>query len=142
MAFCPSCGANNPIESRRCYKCTMEIPSAPTTEQPRTSYQPPFPAQPPVVIIQSPYKHPAYLAVLSLFWPGLGLLFIPNRAPLGMIAMGAYVFMWIVAVVLSAVYIGCCIMVLIPIFNIVAAIYSYDSGAKLTNGEFKPMIFR
>jgi hypothetical protein len=91
---------------------------------------------------QAAYKHPAFLAVLSLFFPGLGLLFVPDRAGLGIAMMALYILMWVVSVPLAAFYIGCCCMACIPIYNFGAAIYSYDKGAKLTNGEFKPIIFK
>lgn len=160
MRFCTSCGTSNPIGTENCIKCGLPLiqkakSSNDSSDNPSKEYAPNNPSEnyppqegysspPQVVYVQSPpvYKHPAYLAVLSLFFPGLGLLFVPNRAGLGIGMMGGYVFLWLVALLLSAFYIGCCLMVFIPFFNFGAAIYSYDTGAKLTNGEFKPIIFK
>lgn len=80
--------------------------------------------------------HPAVAAVVSLFFPGLGLLFVPNKAGLG---IGLFVGYIIFAVVTILLVIGIC---LAPIANVLLAVHSWDEAAKASRGQFQPILFK
>ena len=86
--------------------------------------------------------HPAVPAILSLFLPGIGLLLLPNKQGLGIGIFAGYVVLGIIGFILSFVFIGLCILVLMPLANIAAAIYSWDEAAKLSGGQFQPILFK
>ena len=108
MIACPSCGADNVEGTRFCVKCGTTLPAAPAPESWRQSgdlgqqqqsqqsggYAPPTPPpssyptyNPPQNVYQQQPAlggggqpmHPAVPAVVSLFLPGIGLLFVPTR---------------------------------------------------------------
>ncbi|MDT7602583.1 MAG: Double zinc ribbon [Acidobacteriota bacterium] len=86
--------------------------------------------------------HPAVPAILSLFLPGIGLLLLPNKQGLGIGIFAGYVVLGIIGFILSFVFIGLCLLVLMPLANIAAAIYSWDEAAKLSGGQFQPILFK
>src|SRR5215210_5267549 len=106
MIACPSCGAENVEGTRFCVKCGTTLPAAPSPESWRQSgdlgqqqtqqgYQQSggYTAPPPPQSSYPTYNqqqgmqqpalggsqpmHPAVPAVVSLFLPGIGLLFVP-----------------------------------------------------------------
>jgi hypothetical protein len=86
--------------------------------------------------------HPAVPAILSLFLPGIGLLLVPNKQGLGIGIFAGYVALGIVGFLLTFIIIGVCLLVLLPLANIAAAIYSWDEAAKLSGGQFQPILFK
>lgn len=86
--------------------------------------------------------HPAVPALVSFFFPGLGLLFVPNKAGIGIGIFAATIAYAIVATILTFVFIGICLFVAMPIINIGAAIHSWDEAAKNSNGQFQPIYFK
>lgn len=105
-------------------------------------YRPPAPLQynqPPA----GPYgqqsgqgMHPIIPALISFFFPGLGLLAVPNKAGLG---IGIFIAYLILSVVLFILVIGICV---VPVANVVLAIHSWDEAAKASNGQFQPLLFK
>jgi hypothetical protein len=171
MIACPSCGAENVEGTRFCVKCGTTLPaSAPAPESWRQSgdlgqqqqsyqsggYTPPTPQQsnyPSYTPSQTPsYQqpaiggsqpmHPAVPAIVSLFLPGIGLLFVPGKAGLGIgIFVGTIVYA-IIGFVLSFFVIGFCLLLAMPLINVAAAIHSWDEAAKASNGQFQPLLFK
>jgi hypothetical protein len=104
--------------------------------------QPSGPTEPP---------HPALAAVVSLFFPGMGLLFVPEKQKLGIIIFAGTVVGYVVLIIgyilFSAVtfgigaFAGCCFL-LLPLWNLATAIHSYDEAAKISNGKFQPLLFK
>lgn len=86
--------------------------------------------------------HPALPAILSLFLPGIGLLLVPNKQGLGIGIFAAYVGLGIVGFILSFVIVGLCVLLLMPLANIAAAIHSWDEAAKVSGGQFQPILFK
>ncbi len=86
--------------------------------------------------------HPIVPALVSFFFPGLGLLFVPNKAGLGIGIFAGTIGYAIVATILTFVFIGICLFMVMPIINIAAAIHSYDEAAKNSNGQFQPIYFK
>jgi hypothetical protein len=86
--------------------------------------------------------HPALPAIISLFFPSLGLLLVPNKAPVGIGIFIGYIIYWGIAFVLSFVVIGFCLFLIMPIINILAAVHSWDEAAKTSGGQFKPILFK
>ena len=170
MIACPSCGADNVEGTRFCVKCGTTLPAAPAPESWRQSgdlgqqqqtqqsggYAPPQqpPSQYPTynppqgVYQQQPVvgggqpMHPAIPAVVSLILPGIGLLFVPNKAGLGIGIFAGYLFLGVIGFVLSFIVIGVCVFLLMPLVNVVAAIYSWDEAAKASGGQFQPLLFK
>ena len=94
------------------------------------------------VIGGSQPMHPAVPAIVSLFLPGIGLLFVPGKAGLGIgIFVGTIVYV-IIATILSFVFIGFCLFIAMPLINVAAAIHSWDEAAKASNGQFQPLLFK
>lgn len=91
---------------------------------------------------QSQSMHPAVPALVSFFFPGLGLLFVPNKAGFGIAIFALTIGYAILAFILSFVFIGFCLFLVMPIINIVAAIHSWDEAAKTSNGQFQPILFK
>lgn len=86
--------------------------------------------------------HPAIPALVSLFFPGLGLLFVPNKAGLG---IGIFVLALLyagLATILLLVAVGACLFMVAPLINILAAVHSYDEAAKASGGQFQPVLFK
>jgi hypothetical protein len=86
--------------------------------------------------------HPAIPALVSLFFPGLGLLFVPNKAGLGIGIFAATLGFAVVATILTFVVVGVCLFMLMPLINIAAAVHSWDEAAKASNGQFQPILFK
>ncbi|HZH91370.1 MAG TPA: zinc ribbon domain-containing protein [Pyrinomonadaceae bacterium] len=88
--------------------------------------------------------HPAVPAIVSFFIPGIGLLFVPNKASLGLGVFGGYVALNIILFVLAVVTlgIGSCLFLAVPLVNVAAAIHSWDEAAKASNGQFQPILFK
>jgi hypothetical protein len=98
-------------------------------------YQQPGAAQP---------MHPAIPAIVSLIVPGIGLLFVPNKAGLGLGIFAGYIGLMIVLTILAVITlgIGSCLFLLAPLANVAAAIHSWDEAAKVSNGQFQPILFK
>ncbi|MCA1566721.1 MAG: hypothetical protein LC803_13970 [Acidobacteria bacterium] len=86
--------------------------------------------------------HPAVPALVSFFFPGLGLLFVPNKAGLGIGIFAGTIAYAIVATILTFVVVGICLFIAMPLINIAAAIHSWDEAAKNSNGQFQPIYFK
>jgi hypothetical protein len=99
------------------------------------SYQQPAGASP---------MHPAIPAIVSLFLPGIGLLFVPGKAGLGIGIFVGYILLWVVLTVVAVVTLGLgsCLFFLTPLINVAAAIHSWDEAAKNSNGQFQPILFK
>jgi hypothetical protein len=116
-------------------------PSAyPTYNPPQGMYQQPgTPGQ------QQPQQmHPAVPAVVSLILPGIGLLFVPNKAGLGLGIFAGFVVLNIILFFLAVITlgIGTCLFVAVPLINVAAAIHSWDEAAKASGGQFQPILFK
>jgi hypothetical protein len=88
--------------------------------------------------------HPAVAAIVSLFFPGIGLLFVPNKAGLGIGVFAGYLVLNIVLFVIAVVTIGIgsCLFLLVPLVNVLAAVHSWDEAAKVSRGKFQPLLFK
>jgi hypothetical protein len=86
--------------------------------------------------------HPAIPAIVSLFFPGIGLLFVPNKAGLGIGIFAATLAYTVVAFILTFVAVGLCLFLVMPLINVAAAIHSWDEAAKTSNGQFQPILFK
>ena len=88
--------------------------------------------------------HPAIPAVVSLIVPGIGLLFVPNKAGLGLGILAAYVVLWVIMFIIAFVTlgIGTCLFIFLPLANVAAAIHSWDEAAKASGGQFQPILFK
>ena len=107
-------------------------PSYPAYNQPQT----PAPGYQQPAVGGSQPMHPAVAAIVSLFFPGLGLLFLPNKAGLGIGIFVAYIIFAIVTVLLV---VGIC---LAPIASVLVAVHSWDEAAKASGGQFQPILFK
>lgn len=108
----------------------------PYGQQPNAGQYPPPAAGEPM--------HPAVPAIVSLFFPGIGLLFLPNKAGLGIGLFVGYLVLNIVLVVLTVITFGLggCLYLLVPLVNILAAVHSWDEAAKVSGGKFQPLLFK
>jgi hypothetical protein len=98
--------------------------------------------QQPVIGGGSQPMHPAVPAIVSLILPGIGLLFVPGKAGLGIgIFVGTIVYA-IIGFVLSFVFIGFCLLIAMPLINVAAALHSWDEAAKASGGQFQPILFK
>lgn len=86
--------------------------------------------------------HPAVPAIVSLFLPGIGLLFVPNKAGLGLAIFAGAIVYTILAVLLTFVVVGVCLLVVGPLINVAAAVHSWDEAAKASGGQFQPVFFK
>ena len=88
--------------------------------------------------------HPAVPAVVSLILPGIGLLFVPNKAGLGIGIFAGFVVLNIVLFILAVITlgIGTCLFLVVPLANVGAAIHSWDEAAKASGGQFQPILFK
>ena len=171
MIACPSCGADNVEGTRFCVKCGTTLPTAPAPESWRQSgdlgqqqqsqqsggYAPPQPPpssyptyNPPQGVYQQPAvggsqpMHPAIPAIVSLIVPGIGLLFVPGKAGLGLGILAAYIVLWVIMFIIAFVTlgIGTCLFIFLPLANVAAAIHSWDEAAKASGGQFQPILFK
>jgi hypothetical protein len=115
-------------------------PQTPPSNYP--TYTPQQPAAPYQQQAGGQQQNPIIPAIISLFLPGIGLVMVPNKQGLGIGIFAGYVGLTIVGVVLTFVVIGLCLLMLLPLVNIAAAIHSYDEAAKVSNGQFKPILFK
>ena len=119
----------------------MSTPPNPPFDPP-SGTEPPSPP-PPGSGVESEI-HPAVPAVVSLFAPGLGLLFLPTRDRVkdALLIFSVWVASVMAVILLSIVTFGlgvvCCGVPLF-LYNIAAAIHSYDE-AVLLEGD-KPLLF-
>jgi hypothetical protein len=88
--------------------------------------------------------HPAVPAVVSLILPGIGLLFVPNKAGLGIGIFAGFVVLNIILFILAVITlgIGTCLFIAVPLVNVGAAIHSWDEAAKASGGQFQPILFK
>ena len=163
MKFCVSCGSQlgeaPPPESWRASSDLGAPPPASDAAPPEaggyTPQVPPsnYPAYNPQRVPAPGYQqpvlggagqpmHPAIPALVSFFLPGIGLLFVPNKAGLGLGIFGATIAYTIVAIILTFFVVGICLLFAMPIINIGAAIHSWDEAAKVSNGQFQPLVFK
>ena len=179
MVACPSCGSGNIEGARFCLKCGATLPVAPESwrqsgdlgqqQAQQSGYQsggyappqtPPFrhpTYNPPQGVYQQPFVvgaqpvHPAVPALISFFFPGLGLLFVPGKAGLRFFIFAADVIGKVLLVIIYlgftaitfgiGAFTGCCFL-LLPLVNVVAGIHSYDTAAKASGGQFQPLLFK
>lgn len=165
--FCVGCGGQlgeaPPPESWRA-SSDLGTPPAGSTEQPRADsgyvpqVPPPPPAYPsynqpqqpapgygqPAVGGGSQPMHPAVPAIVSFFLPGIGLLFVPNKAGLGMGIFAGFVGLIIVFTLFAFVTLGlgACLTPLLMLANVAAGIHSWDEAAKASGGQFQPILFK
>lgn len=90
----------------------------------------------------SQQMHPAVAAIVSLFLPGIGLLFVPNKAGLGIGIFAATIAYAVIATILTFVVVGICLFIAMPLINVAAAIHSWDEAAKVSGGQFQPILFK
>jgi hypothetical protein len=170
VRFCVSCGTQvgepPPPES---WRVSSDLGSA----QPRTppdpaspgapgaaGYTPQVPPPPPGLPAYSqqhgtPYyqqqqqpasqpMHPAVPAIVSALLPGIGLLFVPNKAGLGLGIFGGYIALIFVFIIFSFITLGlgACLSPLMLLANVVAAVHSWDEAAKVSGGQFQPIYFK
>lgn len=118
-------------------------PSAPPAPYGTYGQQPPPPqGSNPFQPTTGEPMHPAIPAVVSLLLPGIGLLFVPNKAGLGVGVFIGYIAYNVVAFILSFVFIGLCLFLVLPLINVLAAVHSWDEAAKSSNGKFQPLLFK
>lgn len=88
--------------------------------------------------------HPVVPALVSLFFPGIGLLFVPGKVPLALGVFGGYVALWFLLTILTFITLGLggCLFFALPLVNIAAAIHSYDEAAKASGGQYAPLLFK
>ena len=111
--------------------------SYPTYNPQQGMYQQPQPAAG-----GSQPMHPAVPAVVSLFLPGIGLLFVPNKAGLGIGIFAATIVYAVIATILTFVVVGVCLFAIMPLINVAAAVHSWDEAAKTSGGQFQPILFK
>ena len=161
--FCVSCGAQlGEAPSPESWRTpTSDLNQPPADAGPATggapaggyTPQPPpanYPTYTPPQHPNAPYQqqaggqqmHPVVPAIVSLFLPGIGLLFLQDKQKLGLMIFGGYIGLTLVGVVLTLVVIGACLLMLLPLVNIAAAIHSWDEAAKNSNGQFQPILFK
>jgi hypothetical protein len=161
--FCVSCGAQlGEAPAPESWRASSELsppPAATDAGSTTGGYQPQTPPPPPAgyptyTPQQSPQgyqpqapggaqqMHPAVPAILSLFLPGIGLMLVPNKQGLGIGIFAAYVGLGIIGFILSFVIVGLCVLLLMPLANIAAAIHSWDEAAKVSGGQFQPILFK
>jgi hypothetical protein len=88
--------------------------------------------------------HPAIPAIVSLFLPGIGLLFLPDKQKLALTIFGGFVGLVFVMFILAflTLGLGACLFPLLFVANVAAAIHSWDEAAKLSGGQFHPLLFK
>src|SRR5688572_17043293 len=141
--FCVKCGTTLPASpAPESWRQSGDLGQQQQTQQPgyqSGGYAPPpppqssypaynqqqgmYPQQQPALGGSQP-MHPAVPAVVSLFLPGIGLLFVPNKAGLGIGIFAGYLVLGVIGFILSFVLIGICVFLLMPLINIAAAVHS------------------
>jgi len=160
--FCVSCGATlSPAPAPESWRASGDLNSQPPPVDAYNpgGYAPPtpppnYPAYNPGQNMSPSYQqqapggsqpmHPAIPAIVSFFIPGIGLLFVPNKAGLGLGVFAGYVALNIILFVLAVVTlgIGSCLFLAVPLVNVAAAIHSWDEAAKASHGQFQPILFK
>jgi len=159
--FCVKCGTTLPAApAPESWRQSGDLGQQQQTQQPgyqSGGYAPPTPPQSSYPTYNPPQQqggyqqpviggnqpmHPAVAAVVSLFLPGIGLLFVPNKAGLGIGIFAGYVVLGIIGFILTFVFIGICLLLIMPLANVAAAIYSWDEAAKASGGQFQPLLFK
>ena len=157
--FCVKCGTTLPVapapeswrqsgdlgqqqQSQQSYQSGGYAPPTPPQSSFPTYNPPQTPSYQQPAVGGSQPMHPAVPAIVSLFLPGIGLLFVPGKAGLGIgIFVGTIIYV-IIATILSFVFIGFCLFIVMPLINVAAAIHSWDEAAKASNGQFQPLLFK
>src|ERR1700750_2767870 len=65
--------------------------------------------------------HPGIPALISFFFPGLGLLLVPNKQGLGIGIFVGWIVLLGICILLTFVFIGLCLFLLLPLAHIGAA---------------------
>ena len=88
--------------------------------------------------------HPAIPAIVSFLVPGIGLLFLPDKQKLAFMVLGGYVGLVILMTLLAFITLGlgACLFPLLILANVAAAIHTWDEAAKMSGGQFKPILFK
>jgi hypothetical protein len=94
--------------------------------------------------------NPPLAAIISFFFPGLGLLLVPNKLPLALGIFGGSIVLIIALVVITGILSystgsGTCTLCAFPLallIQIGAALFTYDTAAKLSNDQYKPIVFK
>ena len=115
-------------------------PQTPPSQYP--TYNPAQSVQPALGGSAGQPMHPAVPAIVSLFFPGIGLLFVPNKAGLGIGIFAATIVYAVIATILTFVVVGVCLFAVMPLINVAAAVHSWDEAAKVSNGQFQPILFK
>ncbi|HVG30099.1 MAG TPA: zinc-ribbon domain-containing protein [Pyrinomonadaceae bacterium] len=161
--FCVSCGAQlGEAPAPESWRASSELNPPPPAADPGsttggyTPQTPPPSAYPTYTPQQSPrtYQpqapgagqpvHPAVAAIVSFFLPGIGLLFVPNKQKLAFMIFGGYIGLWVLLTIIAVVTlgIGACLFFIPFIANIGIAIHSWDEAAKVSGGQFQPLLFK
>jgi hypothetical protein len=158
--FCVKCGTTLPAApAPESWRQSGDLGQQPTQTdyQPSGGYAPPppqssyptynpqqgmYPPPQPVLGGGGQPMHPAVAAVVSLFLPGIGLLFVPNKAGLGIGIFAATIVYAVIATILTFVVVGVCLFAIMPLINVAAAVHSWDEAAKVSNGQFQPILFK
>lgn len=106
------------------------------------------PSGAPVGTATSPVN-PPLAAIISFFFPGLGLLLVPNKLPLALGIFGGALVLSIILFALALIFsyaeLGICSLCVFPLPLLVglgAAVFTFDEAAKLSNGQYKPLVFK
>jgi hypothetical protein len=157
--FCVKCGTTLPVApAPESWRTSGDLGQQQTQQSNYQSggYAPPPPPapsnyptyNPPQGMYQQPAvggsqpMHPAVPAIVSLLLPGIGLLFVPNKAGLGLGIFAATIVYAVIATVLTFVVVGICLFIAMPLINVAAAIHSWDEAAKTSGGQFQPILFK
>jgi hypothetical protein len=157
--FCVKCGTTLPASpAPESWRQSGDLGQQPTQQPGYESggYAPPqqqqssyptynpqqYPQQQQPALGGSQPMHPAVPAVVSLFLPGIGLLFVPNKAGLGIGIFAATIVYAVIATILTFVVVGVCLFAIMPLINVAAAVHSWDEAAKTSNGQFQPILFK
>jgi hypothetical protein len=125
------------------YQSGGYAPPQPPPQSSYPTYTPQqYPQQQQPALGGSQPMHPAVPAVVSLFLPGIGLLFVPNKAGLGIGIFAATIVYAVIATILTFVVVGVCLFAIMPLINVAAAVHSWDEAAKTSNGQFQPILFK
>lgn len=169
MIRCGACGVDNADGTTFCVNCGSQLPIGATSSAPpppvyetppvnspgaANNYPPPGqqPMTVPPPLGPAEPMHPGIAALLSFLLPGLGLVFFPNKKNLGIYMLagtvGGVVLLTVLYFIISFVtfgigsILGCCFIAL-PLWNIAAALYTYDMAAKeIGGGKYPPLIFK
>lgn len=160
--FCVKCGTTLPVApAPESWRTSGDLGQQQQTQQSGYQpggYTPPPPApsnyptyNPPQGMYQQPavggsgqQMHPAVPAIVSLILPGIGLLFVPNKAGLGLGIFAGFVVLNVILFFLAVITLGLgvCLYIAVPLVNVGAAIHSWDEAAKSSGGQFQPILFK